>query len=389
VIELDGRTIIVGAGIGGLATALCLRNARVNDLVVLERSSDLRNVSVGGGIHIWTNGMRALSELGLANWIQEIGVPIERTRFFSTRGALLGEWPVGEIGREHGLPDIGITRADLQAMLAEAVTGTDVDVHASAECAGFEQGDGRVEVRLTGGERQSGALLVGADGLRSTVRAGLLGDGDPDYAGYTQWQTLVPDTADLLPAGEERVIFGPGLRAVMHPVGGGRLFWAGVVYGPEGRGGKSPGSKAMLQERFAGFPAPMPELIDSTPEDAVIGLDVYDRKPAKRWGEGRVTLLGDAAHPMTTNTSQGGNQALEDAVTLVRCLRERPVEKALRAYEERRRKRTAPLVKRSRGATNMNAWTDPVRLVWRDALWRLVLGRIAPALHRRDVAANP
>ena len=118
---------------------------------------------------------------------------------------------------------------------------------------------------------------------------------------------------------------------------------------------------------------------------------MYDRKPAKRWGEGRVTLLGDAAHPMTTNTSQGGNQALEDAVTLVRCLRDEagsPVD-ALRSYEARRRKRTAPLVKRSRGAANMNAWRDPVRLLYRDAVWRLVLGRIAPAVHRRDVAANP
>ena len=83
---------------------------------------------------------------------------------------------------------MGITRADLQAMLSDAVTEAGIDVETRAECAGFSQEDGRVMVRLAGGEDRGGALLIGADGLRSTVRAGLLGDGEPDYAGYTQWQ---------------------------------------------------------------------------------------------------------------------------------------------------------------------------------------------------------
>jgi 2-polyprenyl-6-methoxyphenol hydroxylase-like FAD-dependent oxidoreductase len=145
----------------------------------------------------------------------------------------------------------------------------------------------------------------------------------------------------------------------------------------------------MLLERFADWPAPFAQAVEGTPEEDITGLAVFDRKPVKSWGSGRVTLLGDAAHPMTTNTSQGGNQAIEDAVVLAGCLEREPdVAKALRKYEERRIARTTKLVKRSHQAANMNAWRDPVRIRFRDVLFSNVLPRVGLSDLRKDVAVE-
>jgi 2-polyprenyl-6-methoxyphenol hydroxylase-like FAD-dependent oxidoreductase len=224
-----------------------------------------------------------------------------------------------------------------------------------------------VTARFDDGREERADVLVGADGLRSVVRTKLLGAGEPDYAGYVQWQTLVDLEAGLFPPGVERITFGPGARTVMHHVAGGRLFWACVIYGPVEAGGKAPGRKQKLLDTFGGWPAPIPAAIEATPEEQIVGLPIYDRQPVQEWGRGRVTLLGDAAHPMTTNTSQGGNLAIEDGVVLARTLANgRPPEAALRAYEARRIARTTPLVKNSRWISNMNAWTNPLRVAFRD-----------------------
>src|SRR5205823_5053091 len=145
--------------------------------------------------------------------------------------------------------------------------------------------------------------------------------------------------------------------------------------------------KAGLLEDFGGWPEPVPTAIEMTPEDEIVGLPIFDRKPVRAWGRGRVTLLGDAAHPMTTNTSQGGNLAIEDGVALARFLRgAQDPAAALRAYEERRIERTTPLVKNSRWVSDLNAWRDPLRVRLRDLMFSIGLPRKGVADLRRAVA---
>jgi 2-polyprenyl-6-methoxyphenol hydroxylase-like FAD-dependent oxidoreductase len=380
-----GNVIVIGAGIGGLSAAIALQRSGVG-VTVFERSTDLRNVRVGGGFHIWANAVRALRELGLAERSQELGAQIEITRFMNPRGRVLAEWPCGEIGRTLGAPDVGLSRAALQGMLVEGAGG--VEIRTGMECTGFEQDEDGVTVRFADGHEERGAALIGADGLRSVVRGQLFGATAPDYAGYTQWQTAI-DRGDLLPAGDEHVIFGPGLRTVMHHTDDQRLFWAAVTYGPEGGGAVKERPKAILLELFREFPERFLTAVEATPDAEVTGLDVYERKPIKRWGEARVTLLGDAAHPMTTNTSQGGNQAIEDGVVLARCLKDgSDPASALRDYEARRIPRTSALVKRSHAAARTGAWADPLRCRIRDVMMRVVLSGVALKDHRKLVSAD-
>jgi 2-polyprenyl-6-methoxyphenol hydroxylase-like FAD-dependent oxidoreductase len=367
------RALIAGAGVGGLTAAVALSGAGL-EVTICEQMAEAGNSLVGGGFHLWPNAARALREVGLDERAETLGAPLERTEFQSWRGRRLAAWPIAELARRAGGYDVGISRQDLMSLLYGTVDAATVT--SGAKVVGFVEREDGVTVQLADGRELEGDVLIGADGLRSTVRAKLLGPDEPDYAGYVQWQTLIPDASKLLPPGVERITFGRGARAVMHHVGGDRLFWACVLYCPADQAGRQPGRKAMLLERFAGWPHPIEAAIEATPEEQIVGLPIFDRKPVTTWGHGRMTLLGDAAHAMTTNTSQGGNQAIEDGVLLGRILgRERSPVAALREYEGRRIARTTPLVKNSRWISDWNAWRDPVRVGFRDRFFSIGLPR--------------
>ncbi len=379
------RALVVGAGIGGLTAFVALRAAGV-EATVFEQAERAGATMVGGGFHLWPNGVRALRELQLDGSARSLGAPIERTEYYSYTGRKLAEWPVGAMARGLGAFDVGIGRTELIELLFTAAGPEHVQT--ASKLVDFDD-DGRgVTARFADDREERGDVLVGADGLRSVVRAKLLGPVEPDFVGYVQWQTLI-EGAHYLPDGVERITFGPGTRTVMHSVGDGRLFWACVVYGKATAGGRPDGRKANLLKRFKGWPEPITSAIEATPEEQIVGLPVFDRKPVRSWGRGRVTLLGDAAHPMTTNTSQGGNQAIEDGVLLGRMLGSggADLSATLRAYEQRRITRTTPLVNNSRFISNMNAWRDPLRVRFRDEMWAVALRRRALTDQRTAVAA--
>jgi 2-polyprenyl-6-methoxyphenol hydroxylase-like FAD-dependent oxidoreductase len=297
---------------------------------------------------------------------------------------------VGEIGRELGAPDTGISRRDLHRILVEAV-GREA-IEAGARCVGFVQDEDGVTARFESGREERGDVLVGADGARSAIRAQVHGAKEPRYAGYTQWQALADAEAagDLLPAGVERVVFGRGARAVLHHVGRGELFWAGAVHGPVGGGELGAEPKVALIERFARWQDPIAAAVEATPAERIVGLDIFDRDPVGAWVQGRVALLGDAAHLMTTNLSQGCCQALEDAVVLARCLEsEDGVAESLRIYEGRRAPRTTPLVKRSRRVSAFSGWKNPLACAARDRVLARMLSGPGLRDHRKLVAEAP
>jgi 2-polyprenyl-6-methoxyphenol hydroxylase-like FAD-dependent oxidoreductase len=382
----DTRALIVGGGIGGLATAHALVGQGI-DAVVFEQVDDVRKIQLGGGFHIWTNAARALQRLGLYDRVQAIGAPLDVTEYRTASGRLLASWPVAEVARENGVLDVGVSRQDLQALLVDAL-GSD-RIRLGARCTGYEQDGDGVRLSFADGREERGSLLVAADGLRSTIRAQIHGAHEPRYAGYTQWQSLIADEGYALPPRDERVLFGPGSRAVLHRVGGERLFWAAVLYGQESGPEARVGKEALL-ERFADWQEPVAAAIAATPRERIARLQIYDRTPISSWGVGRVTLLGDAAHPMTTNLSQGACQTLEDAVALARCIRGRDdIEAALKSYERARIRRTSPIVKQSRRIARVGSVRQPLACALRNRVTALTLGGPALKAHRRFVAAEP
>ena len=358
--------LIAGGGIGGLTLARALGHAGIA-ATVFERAEVLR--PVGAGILMQINAMRALRSIGLGEVVAQAGQPLDAMITRTDRGGVLTRIELDVLSRELGEPAIAVRRSRLQeALLAGIQPGR---VHTGRAVTGFQDDGERVTVRLSDGTHATGDLLVGADGLHSVVRQELW-KGGTRYSGYTSWRgmTRMMPGVDPTRASES---WGAGARFGIVPVGHGDLYWYATQNAPEHQRDTPGQVRDTLLRIFHGWHEPIAALLMSTPEENILRADIHDRPPLARWSQGRVTLLGDAAHPMTPNLGQGGCQAVEDAVVLASCLaRETPLAEALDAYEQRRRPRANGMVSRSLQVGRMSqVESGAVRLV-RDTLMRLV-----------------
>ena len=353
------RALVVGGGLGGLAAGCALRQAGIH-ATVFERATDLGKVQIGGGIQVRSNGMRVMQRLGLAERVADAGQVIETYDIRDYRGRRIGLWPVGEFGRALGAPTVGIRRSELHRVLAEAQeSGT---VRLGAECTGFAQDPAGVRARFANGGEERGDFLVAADGAHSALRAQLLGAARPRYAGFAIRRAIAEFRDPRLPEGSFVMWYGHRACFLAYHVRPGQLYWYEGHPAPEGTRDPEGGVKAAILDRVRGFAEPVAAAIEATEEGAIHQVDMAGRDPSPRWGEGRVTLLGDAAHAMPFTQGQGLNQALEDAWVLARCVQGAPdVASALRAYEAARMPRTAEIVRGSWRATMPFKGGGPIR----------------------------
>jgi 2-polyprenyl-6-methoxyphenol hydroxylase-like FAD-dependent oxidoreductase len=238
---------------------------------------------------------------------------------------------------------VAIHRAKLHEIFAGALERTRVSL--GKQCVGFEDDGAGVTARFADGSSERGTLLVGADGIHSAVRRTLFGDEPLRYAGYTSWRGMAPSTPGA-ESGRVAEIWGRGLRFGFAAVGPSDTYWFAVANAPEG--GRDDDARKAVLDRFRDFCDPVPALVEATPKERVFRTDIHDRPPIASWSRGRVTLLGDAAHPTTPNLGQGGCMAIEDAVTFAHCLTTNESHQAaFETYERLRVARTSRIVEAS------------------------------------------
>jgi 2-polyprenyl-6-methoxyphenol hydroxylase-like FAD-dependent oxidoreductase len=363
--------IVIGAGIGGLAAAIALRRAGF-DVEVYERSPDL--APVGAGLSLWKNALVALERLGVRDQVRTLSVPAMDAGLRTWKGDVLVGSAATELAQRFGEYAIVVHRAELQRVLRDRLESLSPGcVHLGRACVGIEEGTAGVTARFADGSQARGPAVIGADGLRSVVRAHLHGDTPPRYSGYTAWRGVVCFDHGRLRAGES---WGAGHRFGQVPMHRGEVYWFATANVPPGLT-STDGEQAELLRRFAGWHEPIEALIRATDPAAILRNDIYDRPPLRAWGRGRMTLLGDAAHPMTPNLGQGGCQALEDAVVLARALKDAPsIEAGLRAYEASRIPRTSFITSASRRVGVMGQVEHPAVIRLRDFFVRRVAGRM-------------
>jgi len=337
------RILVVGGGIGGLAAALSLLAAGF-DVHVYEQRPTLREV--GAGIVISPNAARILHRLGLAEPLARLGVqPLAWHQRRWDDGRTLQRIPLDETVASFGFPHYHAHRADLQAMLARALPPE--RLHVGHRLTGFaDQGD-RVEIKFASGTRVAAHIVVGADGIHSTVRGLLFGPDDPHFTGTVAYRGMVPADRlrhlDLEPT--MQIWMGPGKHFVHYYVQNKRLMnFAGLVEQESWRGESwtDRGDVADALAAYEGWHPQVSGIVGAVDETFIWAL--FDRAPLPRWSVGRVTLLGDACHPMLPFMAQGAAQAIEDGAALAAILAKadgRDIPQALCRYEAARLPRTS------------------------------------------------
>lgn len=363
---MSKKLIIAGGGIGGLTAALALNRAGF-DVTVYERSPAFNEI--GAGMSLWPNATRVLLSLGVLEQVLAGGEPVTHFNLFRPKGELISA--IAMTGFQ--TPALCIHRADLhQALRSQLPEGCLIP---GQHVESFEQDSDGVIARFEGGHDVCGDALIAADGINSAIRAQIHGQGEPIYRGYCIWRGIAPEIPGAV-RGHISETWGSGRRFGVMPMGRGRVCWYATrnsarlqLDAPEGR-------KAEVSALFKNWHGPIPELIESTNQADIIKKDARDRKPLKRWGVGRVTLLGDAAHPITPNVGQGACMAIEDAACLAKCLIASSDTRAgLRTYEALRGSRTAHMARQARRIGAIGQWENPWIVRGRDLIARLVLSR--------------
>jgi 2-polyprenyl-6-methoxyphenol hydroxylase-like FAD-dependent oxidoreductase len=359
------RALIIGGGIGGLAAAIALR--RIGwDAAVFEQAPELRES--GAGLTVWSNASRALRILGRLDALESVSARLDRGEVVTCTDSPLAAISLSDIARRLDGPIAGVHRADLLRVLGDGIDRKTIWL--SARFQRCEQDASGVTAIFADGRTERGDVLVGADGIQSQVRAQLIGD-PLRYAGYVGWLGAATFGHPRLRPGVSVWTFGRGGQFGFVPIGASRYFWfatsAVVLAELEALGSH----RDELLSRFGDWHEPIPEFIAALDETKIIRTPIYDRPPVRRWGTGRVTLLGDAAHATTPTLGHGACLAIESAVVLAQHLRtSATLDRALRAYEHERQQRTGWIIRRSREIGDAIHWRNKLLCALRDRLVR-------------------
>ena len=372
---------VIGGGLGGMTAALALHQAGFV-VEVYEQAPEL--TEVGGGINMGPNAARILYRLGLGEALDREAVrPASTHQRRWQDGRTLQRAPLNPLCEElFGAPHLTVHRADLLSIIASGFPPE--RIHLGHRLAGFADKGDRVEAWFENGARATTEVLVGADGIHSTVRAALFGDEPPRFAGCVAYRGLVPveRIADLaLELGSQSWV-GPGGHLVHYFVSRGRLlnFVGWTEHDTWNREDWT--DRATIARALAAFDGWHPQVRRIiAAADTCFVWALFDREPLPRWSAGRATLLGDACHPMYPFMGQGAAQAIEDGAALAACLAgaDDPIE-ALHRYERLRLPRVSRLQEMSRANKTRFHLPDGPAQEQRDAEWRRAGDRSPEAL---------
>lgn len=366
--------LIIGGGIGGPVAAMALRKAGIESTVY--EAYDGTADGVGGALSIAPNGLNALEVVGAADAVLRVGSPIHGMVMESGTGKQLGAF-----GTPDGLPPQQLVwRTDLYRVLYDAAAEAGVRIEHGKRLVRAEETTDGVTAYFADGSQASADILIGADGIRSTVRKIIDPDApEPRYTGLLGFGAR--DSATTAPSTGGR----------MHLAFGRRAFFGYQVF-DDGTGGwfaNLPHKQSMsaaeakrigaaqwlqtLREVFADDRIPALDMLQSArPEDLVITGGMEDIPRVPTWRRGRMVLIGDAAHPTSPSSGQGASLAAESAVELARCLRDLPYDEAFAAYEGLRRERVERIIKMA-ARTNSNKAAGPIARVLRDLLMPVIM----------------
>lgn len=369
----DEKILIIGAGMGGLGLALALQRAG-RKVAVFEAAPEL--AEIGAGLSLSPNATHALNYIGLESFMKKAANRPSDAIFvhYKTGEELqrnsLGSDFIDEFGAEY----YQIHRADMHAGLVRAVRDNDPDcVFLNHQLVDYEQDESSATAIFANGNRVRGSVIIGADGIRSTLRGKLMEEASPVFTGQVAYRATMQAKGleRFTERADSSVTIGPGHILVRYLIRHGALLNVVAIAKSEAwkeEGWNIPASREDLLREHQGWNQDVIDLIDSAPDNAFYKWALFDREPIKNWTFGRATLLGDAAHPILPFLGMGAAMAFEDAIVLARCIEAyEDIEQAFSVYEQARIERADHVyrVSRSHGEAMQNS--DPDKVDWKNA----------------------
>lgn len=340
--ELD--IAILGAGIGGLSTAIALHQTGFKNLHIYERTHTPH--TIGAGLVLWPNATAILSRLGLEETVKKFGGSLNSMKRLTSSGEYLNELSIIEINHRMKYESYAIARADLEKILRQTVQELQIPISYSKNAINITKQNSGCRLNFSDGSSRTSEIIIGADGrMNSIARQYIVGDNQPIYQNYVNWVGLLRNQPITANRNKNILDFwGQGERFGYVPIDDNTAYWAGCKKLPAGMGEPPLGNKTTLHKIFEGWPDPITEIIECTPEQQIRRIEVYDLDPTQTWHRDHVCLLGDAAHAALPTSGQGACLAIEDAWHLSKCLHESTsLEEAFERFQTLRFKKTTSI----------------------------------------------
>lgn len=343
---------IIGAGIGGLSTALAFEEKGIN-YEIFEKAPEL--LEIGAGIWLAPNALQVFESLGVLDEIKSKGNSIDRITIAKADLSPLSDNCQNSVQDSFGYATIAIHRAELQKLLIEKIPKN--KIHLGKSFKSFSQPNPeKVKITFDDNSESETGFLIGADGINSKIRKQLFPESSMRYSGQICWRGVADFELDKTYKNRGMELWGNQIRFGISKISKDKVYWFAVALA-------SPNLKSehnLIQEELLGmftdFHPLVKQLIATTPQNQILKNDINDLKPLKKWYKGNICLIGDAGHATTPNMGQGGAQAIEDAYCLSHLIHHRPRQNVFESFQQKRQKKVNSIVKQSWTTGKMAHW---------------------------------